>query len=81
MIVLAGGWAYAGVALGGGSVVQAVFVVLVAPEVEQGSLTPALITVPVLMWWQPPRSCSAASCAGALSSRTNLAMPDTGRRF
>ena len=37
------------VALGGGSVVQAVFALLVALEVEQGSLTPALITVPVLM--------------------------------
>ena len=38
-----------GVALGGGSVVQAVFALLVALEVEQGSLTPALITVPVLV--------------------------------
>ena len=36
-------------ALGGGSVVQAVFALLVALEVEQGSLTPALVTVPVLM--------------------------------
>ncbi len=38
-----------GAALGGGSVVQAVFVLLVALEVEPGSLTTALITVPVLM--------------------------------
>ncbi len=38
-----------GVALGGGSVVQAVFAVLVALDVEPGSLTPAVITVPVLM--------------------------------
>ena len=38
-----------GVTLGGGSVVQAVFALLVALEVEQGSLTPALVTVPVLV--------------------------------
>ena len=38
-----------GVALGGGSVVQAVFALLVALEVEQGRLAPALIAVPVLM--------------------------------
>lgn len=38
-----------GVVLGGGSVVQAVFAVLVALQVEPGSLTPAAVTVPVLM--------------------------------
>lgn len=38
-----------GVVLGGGSVVQAVFAVLVALQVEPGSLTPAAATVPVLM--------------------------------
>lgn len=38
-----------GVALGGGSIVQAVFALLVALEVEPGSLTPALIAVPVLV--------------------------------
>ncbi len=38
-----------GVALGGGSVVQAVFALLVALDVEQGRLAPALIAVPVLM--------------------------------
>ena len=37
------------VVLGGGSIVQAVFALLVALEVEAGSLTPAVITVPVLM--------------------------------
>ena len=38
-----------GVALGGGSVVQAVFALLVALEVEAGNLISAVITVPVLM--------------------------------
>ena len=38
-----------GVALGGGSVVQAVFALLVALELEPGNLAPAVITVPVLM--------------------------------
>lgn len=38
-----------GVVLGGGSIVQAAFALLVALEVEPGSLTPALITVPVLV--------------------------------
>lgn len=38
-----------GVAMGGGSVVQAVFALLVALEVEPGSLTPAMIAVPLLM--------------------------------
>ena len=38
-----------GVAFGGGSVVQAVFALLVALELEPGSLAPAVITVPVLM--------------------------------
>ncbi len=38
-----------GVVLGGGSVVQAVFAVLVALQVEPGNLTTAAVTVPVLM--------------------------------
>lgn len=37
------------VVLAGGSIVQAVFVVLVALEVEPGNLTPALVAVPMLM--------------------------------
>ena len=38
-----------GAALGGGSVVQAVFALLVALQVEPGRLAPALTAVPVLM--------------------------------
>ena len=37
-----------GVALGGGTVVQAVFALLIALEVEPGELAPALTAVPVL---------------------------------
>lgn len=38
-----------GVVLGGGSIVQAVFACLVALQIEPGSLTPAMVAVPMLM--------------------------------
>ena len=65
-----------GVALGGGSVVQAVFALLVALELEPGSLAPAVITVPVLMVLSTAAFLLARStCAGASSSRTSLTAP------